>query len=649
MERLAGKSHPLFREALTYFQSWDAHPSWSEAVSFYRQGLQLVTDEISLQDSSDESFHQKMVELDSALHNPEKNRDGLRIIQQIRDVLFPEGKSLGNFEERQLLLSSLREKRKIEITSFNPAPITDPFKEILFTSNVLLTIPTLNPEDLFIKSSLKRALEAIVREEQTYWYDHPIPIGIDAKHNEVLYGMEGLEEAVRFETERGKAEADATLTCILSASVTHKGLGTIVKDYLEQEFRKAKNIRHLDLYLFTEDDTAKLVDQILIPAAKKYGLSGDHHLLHKIIGVNGEYGRHYSFLKAIAAFWQIFIDPRIKATFKIDLDQVFPQQRLVNETGISAFEHFQTPAWGATAVDSQGRPIELGMIAGALVNRGGIGRSLYSPDVTFPDKEPEGEEVVFWSRLPQALSTEAEMMTRYTDDGFPGDRSAIQRIHVTGGTTGILVEALRKYRPFTPSFIGRAEDQAYLLSVLFSGPPHLRYLHKDGLIMRHDKQLVAKDIIEASSIGKLVGEYVRTLLFSHYVRALPWPFAEIKEEIDPFTGCFVSRVPLTVTHLRFALQVATLLKSDDREGRKRGYELIRIGVSRLKALVQRLHSQPDVLISEYHQERSSWNLFYDILDKLEENLKETETFAVDLRRRALACVNECRVNLGSGR
>ena len=152
------------------------------------------------------------------------------------------------------------------------------------------------------------------------------------------------------------------------------------------------------------------------------------------------------------------------------------------------------------------------MIAGALVNRGDIDRSLYSPDVTFPDQEPAGEEVVFWSRLPQALSTEAEMMTRYRGDSFAGGKRAIQRIHVTGGTTGILVEALRKYRPFTPSFVGRAEDQAYLLSVLFSGSPHLRYLHEDGLIMRHDKQLVSKDVIRASSIGKMVGEYVRTLL-----------------------------------------------------------------------------------------------------------------------------------------
>jgi hypothetical protein len=58
-------------------------------------------------------------------------------------------------------------------------------------------------------------------------------------------------------------------------------------------------------------------------------------------------------------------DPELKATFKIDLDQVFPQTELIEQTGASAFEHFQTPLWGATGLDAEGQPIELGMIARA--------------------------------------------------------------------------------------------------------------------------------------------------------------------------------------------------------------------------------------------------------------------------------------------
>ena len=60
------------------------------------------------------------------------------------------------------------------------------------------------------------------------------------------------------------------------------------------------------------------------------------------------------------------IDDRIRATFKIDLDQVFPQDELVSETGKSAFEHFKTDLWGAWGVDSSGNHVELGMIAGSF-------------------------------------------------------------------------------------------------------------------------------------------------------------------------------------------------------------------------------------------------------------------------------------------
>ena len=129
------------------------------------------------------------------------------------------------------------------------------------------------------------------------------------------------------------------------------------------------------------------------------------------------------------------------------------------------------------------------MMAGALVNEKDISASLFTPDVTYPTPPFKGEDTIFCSRIPQALSTLSEMMTRYDSGDIDGENSCISRIHVTGGTNGILIEALRRYRPFTPVFIGRAEDQAYLLSALFSkdSGPLLRYFHNDGLFMRHDK------------------------------------------------------------------------------------------------------------------------------------------------------------------
>ena len=143
----------------------------------------------------------------------------------------------------------------------------------------------------------------------------------------------------------------------------------------------------------------RLVDDILAPAAIRYLGGADSQELLTVFGVDGEYGRHYSFLKAIAAFWQIVMEPEIKATFKIDLDQVFPQKELVEQAGSSAFEHFTTPLWGAQGFDSEGRPIELGLIAGALVNEGDIGESLFTPDVGEPNRDLFPDEHVFFQHV----------------------------------------------------------------------------------------------------------------------------------------------------------------------------------------------------------------------------------------------------------
>ncbi|MEE9523143.1 MAG: hypothetical protein V3V59_00165, partial [Thermodesulfovibrionales bacterium] len=438
---------------------------------------------------------------------------------------------------------------------------------------------------------------------------------------------------------------DSRINCVLSVSTTHKGLQTLTRDYLEEKFKKDKSIRNLDIYLFSETDTNRIIDEILIPAADHYLQNSDTDLLYEIIGVDGEYSRHYSFLKAIAAFWNVLIDPNIKGTFKIDLDQVFPQETLVEQAGESAFQHFTSPLWGAEGTDAGGSKVALGMIAGALVNERDIAESLFYPDVPFPPVEIRGDELVFYSSLPQALSTEAEMMTRYTGSTYNGNEHCIQRIHVTGGTSGILIDSLRKYRPFTPTFIGRAEDQAYILSVLFSkSGRNLRYVHKDGLIMRHDKEAFAHEAIKTAYLGKLVGDYARILWFSFYVRALPWSLNKTKEQIDPFTGCFVSNIPFTVTYLRLSLKVASLFASADEEKRRQGIDLLRMGTSRLCKIILKLKKEPNPLVERFARESNGWDIYYDVLDHIETGLKGNDQFALELKKKAQNIIKDCRMN-----
>jgi hypothetical protein len=466
-------------------------------------------------------------------------------------------------------------------------------------------------------------------EPQIYWFDHPIQIGVGPEQNEVLYGLRGLEETLAFEKNRGSAPQDAEITCLLSVSVTHRSLQKNAKAYLVEELSKTKPLEGIRLYVFTEADAQRIREDILMPAVHHYGLAKGQDF--EVFGVDGEYGRHYTFLKAMAAFWHVLLDPAIRGTFKIDLDQVFPQELLVGQAGASAFELLQTPLWGARGLDDRGRPLELGMIAGALVNEKDATRSLFTPDVPFPKGPFAADEYIFFSTLPQALSTEAEMMARPGRELPGGEKTCFQRIHVTGGTNGILVESLRRHRPFTPSFIGRAEDQAYLLSGLLEEDPQLAYVHREGLIMRHDKLAFAREAIETARVSKLVGDYIRILYYSAYGRLLSKDITPIKDRVDPFTGCFISYIPYTVVFLRFALKAMWFFANGEGD---QGTEFVTKGAPRILETIGFVHGDDSPLEARYQRERQAWHLYYDTLAAIEHGLKENDSFAGALKKKA---------------
>ena len=400
-------------------------------------------------------------------------------------------------------------------------------------------------------------------------------------------------------------------------------------------------MENLNIYLFTENETDSLITEILVPAAEKY-LNLDPKQVKEqlqVFGVDGEYGRHYSFLKAISALWQVFINPSVKSTFKIDLDQVFPQRELNNETGSSVFEHLCTPLWGAEGLDANDDPVNLDMIAGALVNEKDIHNSIFTADVTIPDKITNAEDLIFFSKLPQSISTEAEMLTKYDLKNPDGEKTCIQRVHVTGGTNGILIKSLFKYRPFTPSFFGRAEDQAYIMSVLGREEKNLAYVHKDGLIMRHDKEAFAQEAMKAAHIGKLVGDYTRILFFSAYSDHLAEDKTRIKKWLDPFTGCFISKIPVTVVYLRFALKARQFFqdgKSDE------GVAFLKNGTRRIRETLKFISAD---LEGKYRQERAGWELYYKILRACQTAINKDEAYINDLKDRAQKLIKECHLNI----
>ncbi len=640
--RLAGKAHPEFERARHHLSETAHTAQWSAVANFYLAAQNIIKEEIERTCKADQLFADQLVDLAKWLWMNSNQTDEVEVADKIWRLFYPE--AVGSRRHPQKAINALRHKRMVKIHRLNPQPIKDVSREIIFTANVLLTLPA-EPDfanDLRYSQALRQKLKMVFKEAQCYWYDHPIQIGVNPEHNELLYGLRGLDAAVEFERKRGNVPADARMTCLLSVSVTHQGLHDIARAYIEEELSQSQLIQHVDVYVFTESDTRQIMDTVLAPAAKQYLGQKNAASLLEVMGVDGEYGRHYSFLKAIAAFWHIFIQPEVKGTFKIDLDQVFPESDLVEQTGASAFEHFMTPLWGARGEDSRGNSIELGMIAGALVNEKDIAKSIFTPDVVLADRRLLPDEYIFFSALPQALSTQAEMMTRYQTDPFDGIGTCIERVHVTGGTNGIRIDSLRRHRPFTPSFIGRAEDQAYLLSALDNASSRLAYVHKDGLIMRHDKEAFAQDAIKAAEIGKMIGDYIRILYFSAYAQTLSANLAAIKKIFDPFTGSFISKIPSTVVHLRFALKALALFK-DNRNAE--GLEFITSGSNRLTKALEFVKGKNSLLKQIYEKERRGWDLFYDILDAVERALGKNDAHAHELKRKARTIIDNCAVSL----
>lgn len=637
LRSLGGELHEANPPAAQFLEHMRSDPRWGAVADFYAKGLVAIDSELNEVRREDPAVLADLDALVKILAMPPERRAPHQLTEAFWTAFFPEGAGIRGLEEPRE--EELRQRRTVIIESPLAEGLTDPGRHLLLSTNAMLTQPLPNTTGARLADDLVDELSSVAGESQTDWYDHPMPIGVADTANEILHGLRGMDAAIAFEKERGVVDASGVLPIVLSVSVTRRGLAALARRYVEDLFRRTGRPAHLDVYVFTDEDVRRMVDEILAPAASRYFPETAISLLD-VLGVDGPYGRHYSFLKAVSAWWHVMVDPAVIATYKFDLDQVFPQEVLVASTGRSALEHLNNPLWGATGRDATGEPVELGMLAGSLVNEGDIDSSLYTADVKYPEVDPKRDELVFWSTLPQALSTAAEMGTQYETGGIDGVQVVLERVHVTGGTTAIRIDALRRHRPFTPSFIGRAEDQAFLLSTYGRAGPRLGHLHADGLKMRHDKEVFAADAVRAAAVAKLVGDYERIILFSGYARAVTNDVEKLKRHLGPFTGCFVSRLPITVTHLRFALRAVRFFEEGQPD---EGISFTEIGARRIGEAIQFASGSASLLESRLAHERAGWDLYYDILDALEQALDSGDTFALRLRTRARALLEDIRV------
>ena len=119
---LGGPAHRASERARSLLEQPPPRVS-RELVDFYRRGVDWIGRELG----------------ETGVTGLRSGTDTGGDVEALWSVVFPEGVGiLGREEER---ISELRARRKVSITRLNPQPISNPAREILFTSNVLLTVP----------------------------------------------------------------------------------------------------------------------------------------------------------------------------------------------------------------------------------------------------------------------------------------------------------------------------------------------------------------------------------------------------------------------------------------------------------------------------------------------------------------------------
>ena len=287
---LAGDQHPDYVQARNLLSNLATSPDWGSWAEFYLKGVQLIETEQEERGQLDPKLAETLQKAEIALADPAVHQG--EITELIWSVLFPEGTGIRGQEADRI--RHLRKQRMVTIHQLNPTPIQDPAKQVLFTSNVLLTKPLASTDLSGLDPALQAQLAQAAQEPQSYWYDHPIPIGIGIESNEILYGLKNLNHAMEIEHQRHPNQA-AKVNCVLSVSVTHKSLNALGKRYIQEILETNGPLEQLNIFAFTETDTEALIQQVLLPIVEQCCPTKDAAELLSIFGVDGRYDATIAF------------------------------------------------------------------------------------------------------------------------------------------------------------------------------------------------------------------------------------------------------------------------------------------------------------------------------------------------------------------
>jgi phage tail tape-measure protein len=75
----------------------------------------------------------------------------------------------------------------------------------------------------------------------------------------------------------------------------------------------------------------------------------------------------------------------------------------------------------------------------------------------------------------------------------------------------------------------------------------------------------------------------------------------------------------------------------------KGLELVTNGTQRLAEALEYTRGKDRRLQKQYEAERRGWDLYYDILDVVEQAIQNKDPFALQLQQKAKAIINDCKV------
>ena len=88
---LSGKTHPLYRTAMRYLDSFEDDPEWCNAALFYKQGHSLIDSEISQLCEKNKNLETNIINLSKWIKKPVSSKNQNDTVEKLRQVFFPEG------------------------------------------------------------------------------------------------------------------------------------------------------------------------------------------------------------------------------------------------------------------------------------------------------------------------------------------------------------------------------------------------------------------------------------------------------------------------------------------------------------------------------------------------------------------------------